>query len=123
MWDAAKMTKYSAGVHTFSGLPADKNVVVQAAKATDASIKLLDPEAELAMRTQGMEANGITGGAFGDERRFQLDGRALPAAGHGAPGPRRVRFVRVRDDAHRGRSDLEERRHEEGRRLRGNRRR
>jgi len=63
MWDAAKMTKYSAGVHTFSGLPADKNVVVQAAKAADASIKLLDPD-ELAAYT-GMDANGITGGAFG----------------------------------------------------------
>ena len=63
MWDAAKMTEYSAGVHTFSGLPADKNVVVQAAKAADASIKLLDPD-ELAAYT-GMDVNGITGGAFG----------------------------------------------------------
>ncbi|MYC52513.1 MAG: hypothetical protein F4X47_09365 [Gammaproteobacteria bacterium] len=52
------------GVHTFNNVPADKNVIVQASK-TDAasSIKLLDPD-ELAAYT-GMEANGITGGAFG----------------------------------------------------------
>ena len=52
------------GVHTFSNVPADKNVIVQASK-TDAasSVKLLDPD-ELAAYT-GMEANGITGGAFG----------------------------------------------------------
>ena len=41
----------------------DKNVIVNASKASGASIKLLDPD-ELATYT-GMEANGITGGAFG----------------------------------------------------------
>ena len=63
MWDAEEMTEYSNGVHTFSGLPADKNVIVNASKASGASIKLLDPD-ELATYT-AMEANGITGGAFG----------------------------------------------------------
>ena len=54
----------SKGVHTFSNVPADENVIVQASKATDdAAIKLLDPD-ELAAYTD-MEANGITGGAFG----------------------------------------------------------
>ena len=52
------------GVHTFSNVPADRNVIVQASKADAASsIKLLDPD-ELAAHT-GVEANGITGGAFG----------------------------------------------------------
>ena len=54
----------SGGVHTFTNVPADKNVIVQASK-TDAasSIKLLEPD-ELAAYT-GMDVNGITGGAFG----------------------------------------------------------
>ena len=52
------------GEWTFSNVPADRNVIVQAEKATDdTSIKLLDPD-ELAAYT-GMDANGITDGAFG----------------------------------------------------------
>ena len=52
------------GVWTFSNVPADENVIVQADKATGVTdIKLLDPD-ELAAYTD-MEANGITGGAFG----------------------------------------------------------
>ena len=54
----------SKGVWTFSNVPADENVIVQADKATGVTdIKLLDPD-ELAAYTD-MEANGITGGAFG----------------------------------------------------------
>ena len=61
--DKIKMSSKD-GVHTFSNVPADKKVIVQASK-TDAasSIKLLDPD-ELAAY-MGMDANGITGGAFG----------------------------------------------------------
>ncbi len=54
----------SKGVHTFSNVPADENVIVQASKvADDTNIKLLEPD-ELAAYT-GMDVNGITGGAFG----------------------------------------------------------
>jgi hypothetical protein len=64
MWDAAKNTSSKGGMHTFSKVPADRNVIAQAEKAADATgIKLLDPD-ELAAYT-GMEVNGITGGAFG----------------------------------------------------------
>ena len=51
----------SKGVTTFSNVPADSKVIVQAEVA--AGYKLLDPD-ELAAYT-GMEANGVTGGAFG----------------------------------------------------------
>ena len=54
------------GVWTFSNVPADAKVIVQAKKAADAgNIMLLDPD-ELAAYTD-MDANGITGGAFGDQ--------------------------------------------------------
>ena len=54
----------SKGVWTFSNVPADRNVIVQAEAATGVTnIKLLDPD-ELAAYTM-MDANGITGGAFG----------------------------------------------------------
>ena len=52
------------GVWTFSNVPADAKVIVQAKKAADAgNIMLLEPD-ELAAYTD-MDANGITGGAFG----------------------------------------------------------
>ncbi len=53
------------GVTTFTGLPADENIIVQASVAEDAGVMLLDPD-ELAAYT-GTEANGITGGHFGDQ--------------------------------------------------------
>ena len=62
-WDAAKKTKSAKGVHTFSNVPAGSNVIVQADVVAGNAIKLLDPD-ELAAYTD-MEANGITGGAFG----------------------------------------------------------
>ena len=66
--DSIKMSSKD-GVHTFSNVPADKNVIAQAEDGQDSddddyeSIKLLDPD-ELAAYT-GMDVNGITGGAFG----------------------------------------------------------
>ena len=62
-WDAAKNAKSAKGVHTFSNVPAESNVIVQAEVVAGNAIKLLDPD-ELAAYTD-MEANGITGGAFG----------------------------------------------------------
>ena len=53
----------SKGVHTFSNVPADRNVIAQADEVAGKNIKLLEPD-ELAAYTD-MEANGITGGAFG----------------------------------------------------------
>ena len=53
----------SKGVHTFSNVPADRNVIAQAEVVAGRNIKLLEPD-ELAAYTD-MEANGITGGAFG----------------------------------------------------------
>ena len=49
------------GVTTFSNVPVDKNVIVQAEVV--AGYKLLDPD-ELAAYT-AMDTNGVTGGAFG----------------------------------------------------------
>ena len=66
------------GVHTFSNVPAARNVIVQAADAQDptadgyTAIKILDEGGhadELAAYT-GMEANGITGSAFGANGGF-----------------------------------------------------
>ncbi len=51
------------GVTTFTGLPADADIIVQASVAEDAGVMLLDPD-ELAAYT-GTEANGIMGGHFG----------------------------------------------------------
>ena len=51
------------GVHTFSNVPADKNVIVQASVSDTLDVELLDPD-ELAAYT-GTEANGINGGHFG----------------------------------------------------------
>ena len=51
------------GVHTFSNVPAGKNVIVQASASDTLDIELLDPD-ELAAYT-GTDANGITGGHFG----------------------------------------------------------
>ena len=60
---------FSKGVHTFSNVPADAKVIVNAAvKAGATGVKLLEPD-ELAAYT-GMETNGIMGGAFGAEGGF-----------------------------------------------------
>ena len=56
------------GVTTFTGLPADENIIVQASVADDAGVMLLDPD-ELAAYT-AMEENGVVGGAFGDMGGF-----------------------------------------------------
>ena len=64
-WDAAKNTTTSKGVTTFTGLPADANIIVQAVKPADSlNIMLLSPD-ELAAWT-APEMNGITGGMFGE---------------------------------------------------------
>ena len=67
-WDADKNTKSAEGVHTFSHLPADANVIVNADEVAGHDIMLLDPD-ELAA-WEDMEDNGITGGAFGDMGGF-----------------------------------------------------
>ena len=51
------------GVTTFTNVPADRNVIVQASVSDALDIELLEPD-ELAAYT-GTEANGITGGHFG----------------------------------------------------------
>ena len=51
------------GVTTFTNVPADRNVIVQASVSETLDIMLLGPD-ELAAYT-GTEANGITGGHFG----------------------------------------------------------
>ncbi len=62
-WNPKGNISTKDGVTTFSGLPADENIIVQASVAEDAGVMLLDPD-ELAAYT-GTEANGITGGHFG----------------------------------------------------------
>ncbi|MCY3704388.1 MAG: carboxypeptidase regulatory-like domain-containing protein, partial [Gammaproteobacteria bacterium] len=66
-WDDDDNTSFKDGVTTFAHLPAAANVIVSADEAVD-GIMLLDPD-ELAAYT-GMEANGITGGAFGANGGF-----------------------------------------------------
>ena len=58
----------SKGVVTFTGVPADHDVIVQADEVADSNVMVLDPD-ELAAYTD-MEANGIMGGAFGDMGGF-----------------------------------------------------
>ena len=68
MWDAGENTSSSKGVHTFSHVPADANVIATAEEDDDANVKLLDPDELAAFRN--MEDNGVTGGAFGDMGGF-----------------------------------------------------
>ncbi len=66
-WDAAKKTSDKAGVVTFTGLPADKDIIVQA-EDTVANIMVLNTGGhsdELATY-RNLEDNGVMGGAFGD---------------------------------------------------------
>ena len=86
MWDAAKNTSDSKGVWTFSHVPADMNIVANASEADDAEdIKILDPD-ELAAYT-GMEENGITGGAFGDNGGFHHTVELCPLQTDGPQDP------------------------------------
>jgi hypothetical protein len=66
-WNAGANTKTDddePGVTTFTGLPADADIIVQADEAADSlNIMLLDPD-ELAAYTD-LEENGVMGGAFG----------------------------------------------------------
>ncbi len=62
-WNPKGNVSSKDGVTTFTGLPADANIIVQASVAEDAGVMLLDPD-ELAAYT-ATEANGITGGHFG----------------------------------------------------------
>ncbi len=62
-WDAGKNTSFKEGVTTFTGLPADESIIVQASVEDSLDVMLLDPD-ELAAYT-GTEANGIMGGHFG----------------------------------------------------------
>ena len=56
-------TNGAKGVWSFSNVPADANVIVQADEVAGSNVKLLDPDELAAYRD--MEVNGITGGAFG----------------------------------------------------------
>ena len=86
MWDAAKNTSDSKGVWTFSQVPAGMNVVANASESDDAEdIMILDPD-ELAAYT-GMEANGITGGAFGDNGGFHHTVELCPLQADGPQDP------------------------------------
>ena len=67
MWDAAKNSSNKGGVYTFAHVPADADVIVSADEAVE-GIKLLEPD-ELAA-FEDMEANGVTGGAFGANGGF-----------------------------------------------------
>ena len=67
MWDAEENASFSKGVHTFSHVPADMNVIATADEDAD-SVMLLDPD-ELAA-FGNMEDNGVTGGAFGEMGGF-----------------------------------------------------
>ena len=68
-WNQAKAGNFSDknGVVTFAHVPADANVIVQASDTAD-GIMLLDPD-ELAAY-QNVDANGISGGAFGANGGF-----------------------------------------------------
>ena len=66
----------STGIWTFSNVPADRNVIVQADEVEGNNIKLLDPD-ELAAYT-GVEVNGITGGAFGAMGGFNYEVELCP---------------------------------------------
>ncbi len=70
-WDAAKNTSSSKGVTTYTGLPADEKVIVEANVGRDEDgdlhhIMILDPD-ELAAYT---DADGATGGMFGENGGF-----------------------------------------------------
>ncbi len=78
-WDAgARGNKTdSKGVVTFAHVPADANVIVQAREAAGAGdVMLIEPD-ELAAY-QNMEANGVTGGAFGAMGGFSHEVELCP---------------------------------------------
>ena len=79
MWDADENTDNSKGVWTFSHVPADANVIVQAEEDDDANVMLLDPDELAAFRN--MEDNGVTGGAFGDMGGFSHTVSLCPLQG------------------------------------------
>ena len=64
MWDAAKNTMDTLGVLTFTGVPADMNVIATARAAEDTNIILIGAE-QLATYEDFVD-NGVTGSAFGD---------------------------------------------------------
>ncbi len=63
MWDAAENTTDSKGVLTFSGVPADMNVIVTARAAED---NVMLSGAEQLAAYEDFEENGVSGSAFGD---------------------------------------------------------
>ena len=60
-WDARANSRGSRGVHTFSHLPADMDIVVRAS-AADGYMLLDKPELDA---YRNMDENGVMGGAFG----------------------------------------------------------
>ncbi len=62
-WNAAANTKYADGAWTFSRLPAEANVIVQASVVGEAGVMILGADELAAYRDR--EANGIEDGAFG----------------------------------------------------------
>ena len=67
--DMDEGTGANAGVYTFSNVPADERVIVQAEEDADAEgIMLLDKgeHSDELSTYRNMEENGVTGGAFGD---------------------------------------------------------
>ena len=68
-WDKDENTDDDDGVWTFSHVPADANVIVQASKADDASNHMLldkDGHSDELATYEDLLRNGVTGGAFGD---------------------------------------------------------
>ncbi len=63
MWDAGKNTDEEKGVWTFTGVPADKDVLVVASVAADANVVIHGSD-QLAT-FEDFEDNGVTGSAFG----------------------------------------------------------
>ena len=112
-WDKDENTDDDDGVWTFSHVPADANVIVQASKADDASNHmLLDKDGhsdELAtyrdLLTQRRDRRRLR-----RHGRLQPHGVALLAAGHRShrSGLRQVRVVRLREHAQRVWSGVEE---------------
>ena len=64
VWNAAMNTTDTLGVLTFTGVPADMNVVATARAAEDTNIILIGDEQLAAY--EDFDDNGVTGSAFGD---------------------------------------------------------